>query len=487
MTALPDAPFHAAAARRPLHAAIGAISLAVLTGCASLSAPATADLPAIATPAQWRTAPAEAGSATALASWWQRFGDAELTALITQALQANTSVRSAQASLQQARAQRDAAQAGLWPTLTGSGSGQRSKSGDAAASNRFQAGLDASWEPDLFGANRSTAQASEADLAAAGTTLANAQVSLAAEVALGYIDLRGLQQRLAIAQASLAAQAETLQITRWRAQAGLAASLDVEQALAAYEQTAAQVPALQTSISQNLNALAVLTGQAPGALNERLASAAPVPQASATLALAIPAEVLRQRPDVRTAEYRIGAALARLDAAEADRYPSLRIGGSVGLSALTLSGLGSGATIANSLLASISLPLFDGGTRRAQVQSQEAALEAARVNYEAAVLTALQDVEDALLALRGDQERLIRQQSAQQAAANADLLARQRYSSGLIDFRTVLDTQRTLLSAQDSVASTQASIAADHVRLYKALGGGWNPEAATTTEPASTR
>ena len=460
--------------------AVALLAGLLLSGCASL-APLAAPLPETPTPAAWlgATPPAAAGqAATDLAAWWQRFNDPTLTALVTEALQANTSVRSAQAALQQARAQRDVQQAGMGPSVGATGSARRGKSGGNDATNSFQAGFDASWEPDVFGGNRAALSASEADVQASATSLANVQVSLAAEVAVTTIELRSLQTRLAIARSNLAAQTETLQITRWRGQAGLVSSLDVEQAVAASEQTAAQIPALQTGISQALNSLAVLTGQAPGALQSRLSAAAPVPQAPADLALALPADTLRQRPDVRTAEHRVSAALARVAAADAARYPSFRLGGSLGLSALTLGALTNGASVANSLLASVSVPLFDGGAARAQVRSQEAALEQARVGYQAAVLTALQDVEDALVSLQGNRERLARLQAASAAAANAELLARQRYESGLIDFRAVLDTQRTLLSTQDSVASTQATLSADMVRLYKALGGGWTPESA---------
>lgn len=390
-------------------------------------------------------------------------------------------MRSARAALNQARALRDVQQAGNGPSLTASGSAQRSQTGSASGSNRFQAGFDASWEPDIFGGNRASLDASEASARAAETSLADVQVSLAAEVASGLIELRGLQTRLDIAQRNLATQSETLQITRWRVQAGLASSLDLEQAVAAHAQTQSQIPALQTSLTQSMNALAVLTGQAPGALRESLSKASPIPQPPAAIALSLPAETLRQRADVRTAEHQVSAALAKVAAADAARYPSFKLGGSLGLSALTLGALTDGASVVRSLLASVSVPLFDGGAARAQVRAQEAALEQARAGYASTVLTALKDVEDALVAIQGDQERLARLQTAATAALNADLLARQRYQSGLIDFRTVLDTQRSLLSAQDSVASLQASLATDHVRLYKALGGGWTPEAATAT------
>jgi len=462
--------------------ALALLASALLSACASLAQPGAA-LPETPVPAAWSgaTSPAAPGQpATALAAWWQHFNDPTLTALVTEALQANTSARSAQAALLQARAQRDVQQAGTGPSLGASGSARRGKSGGNDASNSFQVGFDASWEPDVFGRSRSALDASEADVLASATSLANVQVSLAAEVALTTIELRGLQTRLAVARRNLAAQTETLQITRWRAQAGLVSSLDVEQAVAASEQTAAQIPALQTGIAQAMNSLAVLTGQAPGALQARLAPPAPVPQAAADLALALPADTLRQRPDVRSAEHRVSAALARVSQADAARYPSFRLSGSLGLNALTLGALSNGTSVASALLASVAVPLFDGGAARAQVRAQEAALEQARVGYQAAVLTALNDVEDALVSLQGNRERLARLQAASAAAANAELLARQRYESGLIDFRAVLDAQRTLLSSQDSLASTQASVSTDMVRLYKALGGGWTPDDAAT-------
>lgn len=456
-----------------------ALSLAValaLSACAS--APPSTQTAAVAPdiPAAW-SLPSGDGRASALANWWGRFNAPVLGDLVTQALQANPSVRSAQAALRQARAQRDAQQAANGPSIGASGSAQRSQTGSAAGSNRFQAGFDASWEPDIFGGNRASLDASEAETRAAETSLADVQVSLAAEVAAGLIELRGLQARLDIAQRNLATQSDTLQITRWRVQAGLASSLDLEQAIAAHAQTQSQIPALQTSLAQSMNALSVLTGQPPLALRDTLSQVAPIPQAPAAIAMSLPAETLRQRADVRTAEHRVSAALSKVAAADAARYPSFKLGGSLGLSSLTLGALTDGASVVRSLLASVSAPLFDGGAAKAQVRSQEAALEQARASYTSTVLTALKEVEDALVAIQGDQQRLTRLQTAASAAVNAELLARQRYQSGLIDFRTVLDTQRSLLSAQDSVATLQATLATDHVRLYKALGGGWTPDA----------
>lgn len=448
---------------------------AALAGCAGL-APQDARLPDAPVPTTWSTGNSTAAPATPLAQWWQRLGDAQLTALVEQALAANTSVRTAQAALQQARAQVDVQAAGLAPQVGASASAQRSRTGNSGTDNSFQLGFDASWEPDVFGRVRAGVNASEADARAAEASLADVQVSLAAEVAVNYIELRSLQQRLAIAQSNLASQGETLQITQWRLQAGLTTSLVAEQARAAAEQTAAQIPALEASLAQSRHSLAVLTGQAPAALDAQLAASAAVPQAPDELALAIPAETLRQRADVRAAEQRIRAALARVSQAEAARYPDFGISGSVGLRALTLGALSGGSAVAASLLGSVSVPLLDGGANRAQVRAQEASLEQARIAYQAAVLAALKDVEDALVSLRGNRERLVRLTAAADAAGNAALLAQQRYRSGLIDFQAVLETQRTLLSTQDGVATTVASVSADHVRLYKALGGGWQPQ-----------
>jgi NodT family efflux transporter outer membrane factor (OMF) lipoprotein len=407
-------------------------------------------------------------------AWWRDFNDPLLSKLIDQALQANTSIRSAQAALQQARALRDVKVANSRPSLSLSGSAQRSQTENFDATNNFRAGLDASWEVDVFGAVRTGVAASEADALAAQASLRDVQVSIAAEVALAYIQLRGQQSQFAIAQSNLASQTETLKITDWRAQAGLITSLEVEQARAATAQTAAQIPALTASIAKTRHSLAVLTGQRPLELDQLLATAQAAPQPADLSASVIPADTLRQRADVRAAEFRIQAALSRVDAADAARYPSFKLGGGLSLSSLTLAGLSNGATLAGSLLGSVSVPLFDAGAGKAQVLAQEAALEQARASYQATVLTALKEVEDALVAIQGDRARLQSLQQAAMAAENAAALANTRYSSGLIDFQTILQTQRTLLSAQDSVASVQADLSSDHVRLIKALGGGWH-------------
>ena len=408
-----------------------------------------------------------------LASWWNDFNDPLLAELIARAMQANPNILSSNAALQQARALRDVKLAATRPNLTVSGSVQRNTSDGAEASVNFRGGIDASWELDVFGAKNSALANSEAELQVAGANLRDVQLSMTAEVALAYIQLRGLQEQLTIAQNNLKSQQETLQLTQWRAQAGLVTSLEVEQARTAASQTAAQIPALQNSLAKTRHSLAILTGQRPHELDAQLQNASPIPKVAAQLADVIPADSLRQRADVRAAEARITAAMASVDAAEAALLPSFRLGGSVGLTALTLAGFSNGAALATQILGSVSVPILDGGASKAQVRAQKAVLAEANAGYQNTLLTALKEVEDALIALRHDRERLGYLQQAAVAADNAALLAQNRYSSGLIDFQTVLQTQRTQLGAQDSVASIQADISSDHVRLIKAIGGGW--------------
>jgi NodT family efflux transporter outer membrane factor (OMF) lipoprotein len=428
------------------------------------------------------TPPTAPVSATAvevpLAHWWTRFDDPTLTALIDQALLANTTVASAQAALRQARALRDGVAAGGWPTLNSSASVQRTArgsnvNGTGTAASSFQAGLDAHWELDIFGAHRNALDASDAVARASAASWGATQVSVAAEVALNYIALRTAQMRLNIARANQQSQSETLQITLWRHQAGLVGSIDTEQAQSAAEQTSAMVPSLQAVMTQTRHAVAVLTGQVPTTDLPALVASAPAPQIRAGLVLTLPAETLRQRPDVYVAEQQVQAARSRVAQAEAMVWPSFQLSGTLGSNAPTLAALATRSSVSAALLAGVSWTLFDAGATSAQVRAQQAALDLAHISYRATVLTALTEVEDALVALRADLERQAHLQRAAAAADSANLLAQLRYRSGLIGFQTVLETQRTRLGTQDALASAQGSLSTDHVRLYKALGGGW--------------
>jgi NodT family efflux transporter outer membrane factor (OMF) lipoprotein len=451
-----------------------ALLLLALSGCAAVG-PDRAP-PETPPPTHWRAgAAAPAPDAAILAQWWRQFGDPVLDGLVADALAANTDLASARAKLRETRARRDLARAGLGPTLTGSGSAGRTWT-DSATGNRFDAGLDASWEPDLFGAGRRGLEAAEADLAASAEGLRDTRVSLVAEVAGNYLDLRAGERRLAIAEASLAAQTETWRLTRWRHQAGLVSELDEAQALTSLEQTRAGLPSLRTAVAGARNRLAGLLGQAPGELDARLAATGTQPIAADAAVLGIPADTLRHRPDVRAAERRLAAQAARLGEAEAARYPSFKLTGSLGLDAASLAKLFTGEALAGSLLAGITAPIFDSGRIESAIAIQDALLEQARLAYRAAVLAALEDVENALAGLAHARQR--RDELARAAAsAGASLaIARDRYSAGLADFQAVLDGQRSQLNLDDQLASANADLGNAQIRLFKALGGGWSPE-----------
>jgi NodT family efflux transporter outer membrane factor (OMF) lipoprotein len=377
------------------------------------------------------------------------------------------------------------ADANRFPAVKGSLSGSRNKSSAAAGSSTtsdlFNAGFDASWEPDVFGGQRRALEAAAADSDITLANLYNTQVSLSAEVALNYVQLRSYQARLEIARSNLAAQSETLQITEWREQAGLSTTLEVEQARSNLKQTEASIPALGTSLTKAENRLAILLGQFPAALHERLSAPAALPALPDEIALGIPADTLRQRPDVQAAERKVAAETARIGQETAALYPGFALSGSLGWKAFTFGALGTADTLARSFSASIAQSIFDGGRIRSRINAQNAVQEQAVIAYEKSVLTALEDVENSLAAYANSRERLAALQQAASSARNAALLARQRYESGLIDFQSVLDTERTRLSSEDNLASAGMDELSALISLYKALGGGWSDNAATTT------
>jgi outer membrane protein, multidrug efflux system len=426
-----------------------------------------------------------ASVAVDLSQWWRSLNDPLLSEMVDEAMQSSFELHSAQARLREARARRAVAVSESFPSVTASGSASRSQSsketGSGTTRELYSAGFDASWELDLFGGIRRGIEAADADLESSIASLHDARVSLVAEVARNYVEVRTLQTRLGIAQDNLASQSETLQLTDWRAQAGLVSSQDVEQARSNREQTRAQIPSLDISLAEAEHRLDILLGKAPGALHLRLVVARELPTVPEQIVVGIPADALRQRPDVRVAERNLAAETARVGMAEAACYPSFNLSGSIGLEALTLGALGNSAATTSSLFAGITSPIFDAGRLRAQVEIQDAVLEQVQVTYEQTVLTALQEVENALVSFARNRERVKALTNAAESARNAAQLARQRYSAGLIDFQSVLDTERNVLSVEDSLASTRADGVLALIRLYKALGGGWSPQSETLT------
>jgi NodT family efflux transporter outer membrane factor (OMF) lipoprotein len=410
-----------------------------------------------------------------LARWWERFDDPLLTRFIDDATAGNFDLAAASARLTQARESLVQARAGLVPTVTGSAGAGRTV-GAGNDHNSFNLGADAAWEADLFGRIRRGIEAARADAEVSWYDREALRVAIAAEVATNYVDARLAQERLTIARDTLAIADDNLRIATWRRQAGLVSSLDVEQARASRAQTAASIPNLENAFASATYRIAVLTGRAPGALTGELSAAKPIPKGPADVAVGIPADTLRQRPDVRAAERSLAAATARIGVAEAQLLPDLRLSGNIGTSAFSIGGLFNAIT--GGIFSSLSQTLFDGGRLRSQVRSQRAATEAALAAYHQSVLTSLEDVENALLALRAARERQVQFAIALQAATNSELLARTEYRSGLTDFQQLLEAERTLLSARDGVAASRGDEALALVQLYRALGGGWDPTAA---------
>jgi NodT family efflux transporter outer membrane factor (OMF) lipoprotein len=442
--------------------------------------------PDIAAPDLWtsslrRGLSAAEPKAETLANWWTTFGDAELTNLVERAIVGNVDVQRAQARIREARARRGIAEAGLFPSLDLGGSATVSRGSEEIGSGvrreLYRTGFDASWEVDVFGGVRRSIEAAQGDLEASVADYRDVLVSLIAEVALNYVEARTFQTQLQVAEENLKAQAETLQLVEWRFAAGLVSSLDVEQAKSNLENTRAQLPRLRSNIEAAKNRLAILLGIFPGMLEAQLASRMPIPEAPLEVAVGVPAEALRQRPDVRRAERQLAAQTARIGVATADLYPKFALPGSIGLEALSANHLFSSDSWAWSLIGRFAWTVFTGGAIRQNIEVQNALQEQTLKQYEATILIALEDVENALTAFAEEQERNDALMEATQSAQRAADLARDQYASGLIDFQTVLDAERTLLSAQDQVAQSKGQVSSNLISLYKALGGGWTPMA----------
>ena len=407
--------------------------------------------------------------------WWTNFGDPQLSSLIDRALAGNNNLAVAQARLRSARAAVRSARGALLPTLDANGSVSRSDvvNGVGFPGTSFQAGLDAAWEADIFGGNKRNLQAAKASAESSAATLADTQRSLVAEVALDYVDARQTQARLAVARQNLKIQDDTLQIVQWRLDAGLADSVELQQAITQRAQTAASIPSLEQTYESDANQLAILLGVNPGTIQAELDAPKDIPFGPDNVDAGLPAELLARRPDIISAQQSFVSALAQVGVAEAQLYPALRFSGSLTSSSSDLGDLGS--NILSSLVGSLAAPIFEGGQLRARVEQQQASADAALFTYKQTVLTALQDVENALVSIDRNKTREAQLAIAETAALQSEQLASTRYQAGLIDFQTLLNAQQSLLSAQDSHTVARAARAQASIQLYKALGGGWQP------------
>jgi NodT family efflux transporter outer membrane factor (OMF) lipoprotein len=437
-------------------------------------------------PAQWQQ-PRQAGLADAPpaeGAFWRAFGDAVLDDLVARALAANLDLRAAFARLSAASALRGVAAADRWPSLDARGSfedRQESRNTPFGAfiprTNIHTLAIDAAWELDLWGRVRRSVEAADRELEASAADIRGAQLSVVTEVLATYIDVRRAQRRYAIAQNNLALQEQTLALVQARAAAGLVVERDVAQAMTNVEQTRSRLPALEAEALVAHNRIAVLLGRAPGeegegALPVALRAPGTLPVLPVSIAVGVPADLLRRRPDVHAAEQRFAAAVARIGVAQAERYPRFTLGGTLGLSANTAKEVFTSGSDIIAFGPSVPFNLFDGGRLRQRVRSLEADAEAAQVAWEQTVLLALEEAENAMLRFVREQTRRDSLQRAAAQAARAVELAQTQYSAGLSDFQAVIDSQRTVATIEDDLVSSEAAVAASLVALWKALGGG---------------
>jgi NodT family efflux transporter outer membrane factor (OMF) lipoprotein len=446
-------------------------------------------------PAQWSQPSGQQGEQIALSHWWTLFQDPLLNTLIDRAMAANPDLHIAATRIVEARAARRIAVAALLPTVdVGSGYTTSRRSERVTTSDRYQdlfeADFDAGWELDLFGGARRQTEAAEATLAATVEDWRDVRITLAAEVARNYLELRASQQRLAIARDNSRTQEQTVELVRNKFQIGLGSDLEVAQAETLLAQTNAQMPALESSAAQAMHQLALLLGQPPQALKEELAPPAPTPPVPPHLPLALPSELLRQRPDIRSAERQLAAATATVGVATADLFPRFSLSALIGLQSGSLSDLVTRASRFWSAGPRVQWSLFDGGRARAGVEISEAQRQRAQLFYEKTVLAALAETETGLVAL--DRERATRRILAEAVTASqrAVLIARGQYKAGITTFLNVLQSENALYQSQDKLAQSDQRLALDMIALYKALGGGWQdqplpPESVTSAHPPS--
>lgn len=413
--------------------------------------------------------------------WWQSFDDPQVSALVVRALAANADWAAAEASVRAARALVDKAAGGSRPTLDASADATRNRTPatqtngtktKARVANSFATGLDASWELDLWG--RLGRQVEEA-AATAEATQAEAdgvRLTLIGEVVRNYVELRGYQLRLLVARETMESYADTVALTEAKFQAGTGSGLDLARAQAQLASSRADIPPLKAELAVRLHALGVLTGQYPTALASLLDRPGPIPAMVAAPGLGLPADLVRNRPDIRQAERQLAAATARIGVAQADLYPTLTLSGSVGLSSSAAGSLLEMASRTWSFGPGLVLPLLDGGTRRAEVDYRVALAEQAREQWRSAVLSALAEVEDNLTTWDQQARRVQALELAVSTSRAALDLAVELNDKGMSSYLDVLDATRELRSLEAQLAEARVQAASDLVVLYKSLGGG---------------
>ena len=414
--------------------------------------------------------------------WWALFRDKELTALVDQTVQHNFNLQAARANIREARALYLQAALNLAPIVTSHANYTDQKRSLGAMNNLsyaprglqlYNVGFDALWEIDLFGRVRRNVEASSDEVEAQEATLRDLSVSLIAEVARNYFQLRGLQNELAVAKKNAENQSKTLEITGVRLEGGRGTELDTSRAAAQLDSTRAIIPPLESAMYRTMHRLSVLTGQLPGALTQKLSQSAPLPRIPETIQIGNPAELLRRRPDIRIAERMLAAATAGIGIATADLFPRVTFVGTIALEASKLSAVGAGGSDSYSLGPRITWAFLDMGRVYARIKAADASAEASLAQYRQTVLGALEETENALVNYNRERARQVLLASAANASIRAEELAQFRFKEGVSDFLTVLDAQLRLLQDQERLAQSETATATALAALYKALGGGW--------------
>jgi multidrug efflux system outer membrane protein len=477
--------------RRRHVAAIVAAWAALLAGC-TVGPDYVPPKPVMPASFMEHTGPAASAAQAAPASndaWWQGFGDATLNSLMADALHSAPDLAVAEARIREARALRGIAGADLYPTADVGAQYDRTHGsanvpvgvppgglGPGANGNLWQTGFDASWEIDVFGGKRRGVEAADASYEAIVADRGDVELTLLAEVARNYIELRGVQRQLAVARSNLSIQQDSLSLTRSQFDAGLASRLDVLRAQAQVSDTEAAIPTFEANERASIYRIGALIGQPPEQLLAQLDPPQAIPSAIADVPVGLPSDLLRRRPDIRAAERRIAAANARIGVAQADLYPHFSLTGVAGLESLNASTFLSAPSRYFSIGPSINWLIFDAGKVRFEMHAEEARTAQATAAYQRTVLDALRDVETALVSYAQSKVRHERLAAEVTADREAVTIATRLYKQGLNDFLSVLDAERSLYAADDKLAQSERDTALDLVALYKALGGGWQTE-----------
>ena len=436
------------------------------------------------------------------ADWWAMFQDPELTALEKRAAEANLDVRTATLSVAQSRAQRRITAADEFPQINSDASYQRQKpspkgefsllspggnvpAGAAGATgapasapikpfNLYQYGFDASWELDLWGKVRRSVEGADANIEASAEARRDTLLSVLAEVARDYLQLRQVQAELKIARENVQTSEDSLRLTQSQAQYGIATQLDAETAAAQLSSVSATLPQLEEREKAAINQLSFLVGEAPRTLEAELSTAEPIPPVPPQVPVGLPSELAERRPDIREAEAKLHAATAEIGVAEAAFYPSVTLNGSDDIQAIKFSDLANWNAHTYEFGPSIKIPIFEGGRLTGNLELTKTEQQAAAIAFQKTVLNAWLEVDNALVAYDREQRRLAQLDRQVEETQRALALARQQYTAGTSDFLRVLDAQRQVLSAEQQEADSRATVSLNLVTLYKVLGGGWD-------------